>query len=133
MMGLIALPGIVIPEPILAGFLRNDELVSQAAVSLRLCGLAVIVDAVGLVLLNALIGASAARTAMVVSIVTQWLIGLPMCYLAATTFDLGLAGVWTCQAIYRLLQALILIYIWKRRRWAELTHNADSNAETTAA
>lgn len=120
-MGLIVLPGVFMPTQILRAFLHDPELVAQAVTPLQIAAIAVLADSVGIILLNSLIGAGAARTAMLISIVTQWVIGLPLCYLAATYFEPGLAGVWAGQGLYRIVQALVLVYIWRQHRFTAAT------------
>lgn len=120
-MGLIVLPGVFMPTQILRAFLHEPELVAQAVTPLQIAAIAVLADSVGIILLNSLIGAGAARTAMLISIVTQWVIGLPLCYLAATYFEPGLAGVWAGQGLYRIVQALVLVYIWRQHRFTAAT------------
>jgi Na+-driven multidrug efflux pump len=99
------------------GFTRDEAVIDMARNSMRLMGAAIAIDGMGLVLLYALLGADAVRQVMVVAVGTQWLLGLPLAWLAGPYFGLGLFAVWVTQSIYRILQAMIFVVLWRRRGW----------------
>ncbi len=108
--------------PILTLFLPTEpEVVALATWPLRISALSLSADAIGLVLLNALLGAGSARVVMRVSIVFQWVVFLPLAYLLGPVFGLGLLAVWVAQALQRVAQAVVLGSVWNRRGWA--SHN----------
>ena len=65
-------------------------------------------------------GAGAVRQVMGVAVGTQWLLGLPLAWLAGPYFGLGLFAVWATQAAYRILQAVIFVILWRRRGWTQI-------------
>jgi putative MATE family efflux protein len=89
-------------------------------VPMLLVGATIVVDAFGMVLQNALLGAGASRQVMTVSITVQWLVFLPAAWLVGPTAGFGLIGIWLCLVGWRALQAAVLTAIWQRRRWAEI-------------
>lgn len=119
--GVIGLGMLAFPEPILRLFLeRQPEVLSVAIVPLRLVGATVAVDAIGMVLLNAIMGAGATMMAMVVSTVAQWVLFLPAAYLIGPMLGFGLLGIWITQIVYRMLQTGVLVLLWRSQRWANI-------------
>lgn len=117
-MGVLGLPMIAAPGPILGAFLHDPEALALAEAPLRISGAAILADAVGMVLMNALNGAGATRSAMIVSIGVQWLLFLPAAFLAGPVLGFGLLGVWLCHAGWRAVQAAVFAALWRRGRWA---------------
>ena len=113
----ISLPGIVTPDLLLGLFLRDPETLALARLPLRIIACGVCFDGIGLVLLNAHFGAGDARTVMVVSVATQWLVLLPVAYIAGPVLGGGIVAVWLAQAGYRALQTGIFAVSWARGRW----------------
>ena len=70
--------------------------------------------------MNSLMGAGAARTSMVVSIATQWLLFLPVAYVLGPILGAGLLAIWTAQIGYRSLSAVIFAAIWRKGSWASI-------------
>ena len=119
-MAALGLPALLVPDVLLAGFIHDPAVVAIARGPLRLLGAAMAIDAVGLVLMNALLGAGAARQVMVVTVSLQWLLGLPLTWLFGPYLGFGLLGIWGVQFGYRAVQAAVLSYLWRRGRWAEI-------------
>jgi putative MATE family efflux protein len=119
-MGVLALPMILMPDLILAAFLHQPETVTLGRLPLRIVGAMALIDAVGMVLLHALSGAGATRQTMVVSVSIQWFLFLPAAWLAGPVLGLGLVGIWSCFIAYRALQAAVLVALWRRGRWARI-------------
>ena len=119
-LGVLGLPGIFMPEVLLAGFIHDADTLRLGVAPLRLIGAMMILEAVGLVLMNALLGAGAAHPVMVVSVASQWLVGLPAAWLVGVHAGLGLFAVWLCFEGYRAINALALLAIWRRGRWTDI-------------
>ena len=116
----IGIPMMLVPELILGGFLHEPSTRVLAEAPLRLVGLTIGLDAVGLVLLNAMYGAGSSRTVLAVGTVMQWGVGLPLAYLAGPVLGLGLLWMWGAMMLYRGGQAAIFAIMWKRRKWASI-------------
>lgn len=119
-MTLLGLPMLLFPDAILGVFLHEPLTLEVARGPLRLVGATIGVDAVGMVLMNSLIGAGASRASMVVTIATQWLLFLPVAYLLGPVLGLGLMAIWTAQVSYRGLTALIFAHLWQKGAWATI-------------
>lgn len=116
----IGLPALIVPDIILSGFLHEAAAIEVARWPLRLIAAVMAVEAVGLVLTNALLGAGAARQVMAVSVSLQWLLGLPLAWLAGPYLGLGLIGIWVAHSGYRAIQAAILARLWAGNRWTQI-------------
>lgn len=117
---LLGLPMLLVPDLILRGFLHEPVTLDIARGPLRLVGATIAIDAVGMVLMNALIGAGASRTSMVVTICMQWLLFLPVAYVLGPVLGLGLMAIWIAQVSYRGLSALVFAHLWRRGSWASI-------------
>lgn len=119
-MTLLGLPMLLAPDPVLSIFIRDPETVAVARPALRVFGATIALDGVGMVLVNALLGAGASRSVMLVSVGMQWLVFLPAAYLIGPVLGHGLLGIWIAQATYRAIQSAILAGLWRSRRWAKI-------------
>jgi MATE family multidrug resistance protein len=116
---LLGLPMWVAPELVLSGFLPADSgAMAVARVPLQIIGVLIVTDAVGMVLMQAMLGAGAARTVMVVGVSLQWGLFLPAAWLVGPVLGWGLTAVWAAQGVQRMLQAGVFAWLWRRRRWA---------------
>ena len=120
LMGLLGLPMVLLPDLVLAPFLHDANTLELARLPLQISGLTLVVDAMGLVLLNALMGAGAVRSTLAVSLGMQWGVGLPMAFLLGPTLGFGLVGAWASQVFYRVVQAGIFGVLWQRGSWASI-------------
>jgi putative MATE family efflux protein len=119
--GSLGLVMALFPESILRVFLAEQpEVLAIAVLPLRLIGITVAADAVGMVLLNAMMGAGATLLAMIVSTSAQWLVFLPAAYLVGPVLGYGLIGIWLAQIGYRALQTGVLVALWRSGRWSSV-------------
>lgn len=116
----LGLPMMWMPEAILSVFLPQERLVSMGALALQLFGAGLIIDGIGLILMQALLGVGAAKLVMGISVGMQWLLFLPAAYLVGPVWGYGVTGIWLTMIAYRGLQALVLAVVWQRRRWVHI-------------
>jgi len=119
-MGTIALPGVVIPDILLSGFIHEPAIREMGIGALRLVAAGMIVDAVNSALMNSLLGAGASRQVMFVSVSSQWLLGLPLAWLTAVCLGYGLIACWTCFIGYRAVQAAAYAVMWSCGDWKNI-------------
>lgn len=115
-----ALVGLIAPDLLLRIFLHEENTVALARFPLRLLGATMVIETLGGVLMNALLGAGASRTVMVVSVALQWGLFLPLAFMLGPVLGFGMTAVWSAQVGYRCVQALVFTSIWRGRSW--LTH-----------
>jgi len=116
-----ALAFIFVPSFILAPFLKTPELVALAKLPLQLIGITVIGDALGMILMNTLLGVGATRTVLMVAVGMQWVLFLPLAYVLGPVWGLGLNAVWLAMIAYRGIQASIFVALWRKRGWQRIT------------
>ena len=109
---------IPLAQPILGLFLTNAETRQLAYLPMVLWALMISFDTAGMVLMNALIGAGDTRRSMWISLVWQWVVFLPLAYMAGPVLGFGLLGVWAVTGLYRVGQAITCGTQWAGRKWA---------------
>lgn len=117
---MLALPMLTIPEHVLSIFLNSRELIALGVLPLQLTGVMIVVDAAALVLAQALMGAGAQRTVMLLTLGMQWLFFLPLAWWVGISLEHGLLGIWLMQLLYRLINSVGFLWVWQRRRWLAL-------------
>ena len=111
---------IPLARPILGVFLSNPQTLELAYIPMVLWALMISFDTLGMVLMNALIGAGDTRRSMWISVIAQWLFFLPAAYIAGPVLGFGLLGIWIINGFYRVGQALVCAQQWRGRKWAHI-------------
>jgi Na+-driven multidrug efflux pump len=120
-MMLLGVPMVLAPEMILGWFVPDEPVaIALAAWPLRLVGGMIFLDAIGMTLMNALLGAGAVRQVSLISVGLQWGLALPLCYLVGPGTGGGLMAVWSVQVAQRALLAVAMSWVWWRGSWAGL-------------
>ena len=119
-LAMLGLPMLVAPGAILGVFVHDPTTLAVAQGPLRIVGGFLFLDAVGLVLQMALLGAGDAKRVALVAVGLQWLVFLPVAWLIGPKLGLGLTAVWVAQAVYRAVQAVIFVGMWRGDRWTKL-------------
>lgn len=114
------------PEPVLRVFLPadvtqsellKDQVIEVATGSLRFCGLLAPIAAAALVLTQALYGAGESRFVMLAEGFLHLFCLVPLAWVFAITFDLGLLGCWYATAVYGLALAVLTGVKFARGSW----------------
>ncbi|HEY8330064.1 MAG TPA: MATE family efflux transporter [Pseudomonas sp.] len=119
-LALLGTPFWLFPEAILGLFVSAPQLIELGTWPLRLTGLGMVLDAGALVLAQALLGAGASRTVMLVTLGNQWLVVLPLTYLLGPVLGYGLLAIWSLYILQRGLASAIFVLMWQRRAWARI-------------
>ena len=119
-MGVLGIPMVFLPTPILSIFLTDPEVIALARPALILVGATIWFEAVSMILLSGLQGAGAAKIVAKMSISLQWLVFLPLAYVIGPVLGYGLMGVWTWFITYRFLTTLIFAGFWQFGRWQHI-------------
>jgi putative MATE family efflux protein len=118
--GALSIPAVLVPQWILSGFIHEPSTLALAKNPLRLVAAFLFFDAVGMVLMNALMGAGDVKRVMFIATGFQWLIFLPLVHLFGPVMGLGLVVVFAVQVVYRGLQSFTFALMWKRGRWQSI-------------
>ncbi len=116
----LGLAMLLFPTLLLGVFLHEPELLALGSTPLRLIGLGVVLDGIGLILMQALLGAGASAAVMRISVGMQWLLFLPLAWLLGPVLGNGLLAIWLLFVGYRALQTGLFITLWRRREWAQI-------------
>ncbi|MCG7548785.1 MATE family efflux transporter [Pseudoalteromonas sp. Of7M-16] len=116
----MSLPMVLFPDLVLSAFVHEQHLVDMARLPLQLVSLLLAVDAVGVILLNSLLGAGASKQVLKISFSIQWLVFLPAAWIASHHFGMGLLAIWCLNIAYRAIQAGIFVKIWHQGRWSTI-------------
>ncbi len=119
-MGGLGLPMAIAPDLVLSPFLHSADALEVARWPMRLAGLFIAFDGVGMVLMNAMLGAGANRVVMIVSVALQWGLFLPLAFLLGPILGYGLLPIWAVQLAYRALAAGAFAMLWQRRGWTDI-------------
>jgi putative MATE family efflux protein len=114
---LLALPAAIAPHWVLMPFIHNADTLALAEPTMRIIAICLPIDAVGMVLLNSLLGAGDSRIVMVISVSMQWAVQLPLVYLLGPHLGLGLTAIWLGWMAVRVAQSGILFGIWRGTKW----------------
>src|SRR5690606_10152230 len=94
LLGLMAMPMWLVPDLILGIFLHDPALIELGRLPLMITGVAICLDGIAIVFTQALLGAGAARSVMLVTLCVQWFFFLPLAYIIGPVLGAGLLGVW---------------------------------------
>lgn len=118
---ILGLPMALTPDWLLQPFLPGrPETIALASPALQLIGAFMAFDAIGMVLMNSLLGAGAARYAATWSIGFQWLFFLPLAYVAGPVLGGSLFAIWGVHAVHRALQAVVFARAWSQGWWKSI-------------
>ncbi|MFP4209554.1 MAG: MATE family efflux transporter [Wenzhouxiangella sp.] len=107
-------------RPLLGIFLVDPQTVALAWPALMISAVIIGIDAAGMVLINALLGAGDTGRVMRISVIAQWGIFLPLAALVGPILGGGLLAVWALQAVYRCGQAAWFARVWQQGRWQSI-------------
>ncbi len=119
-LGILGLPGVIWPELLLKVFIHDADTLAVATYPMRLVGLGMAVEGLGMVMMHALLGSGDTRRVMKVAVLAQWAGFLPLAYLAGPVFGFGLAVIWTLQVGYRAGMALTFTGYWVKGKWSAI-------------
>jgi MATE family multidrug resistance protein len=118
--GVLSIPALLVPEWILGVFIHEPSTLELAKNPLRLVAAFMFLDSVGMVLMNALMGAGDTKRVMVIGTGFQWLIFLPAVYVIGPVMGFGLVAVFAAQVFYRGLQSVVYAVMWNRGAWQSI-------------
>ncbi len=110
----------IFPVQILGIFIHDQATIDIAAHPMRLSGYLMPFEAIGLILMNALLGAGDSKRVMITSIAIQWGYFLPAAYVLGVILNYGLLEIWFCNGTYRVAAAVAFGYFWHQRGWTAI-------------
>lgn len=92
---------------------ENTEIVRLVTILFAIGAFTVLLDGIKNVMTGALRGLLDSKFPMLIGLFTIWVIGIPLSYLFAFTFNFGVIGVAIGSMIGMFLSAVIILYRWK--------------------
>lgn len=121
LVGLIGLTEALAAPWLMETFIPTDpEAAALGIPALRIIGGMMVLDAVGVILSNTLIGAGAAKQVMYWSVATQYGVFLPVAWYAGLHLHVGLVGLWGAFAFYRILFGAAAVFMWRGDAWTRI-------------
>ena len=116
----LGLPGAIWPEIVLSVFIHDPETMEVARFPMRLVGIGMAVEGLGMVMMHNLLGAGDAKRVMKVAVLAQWGAFLPLAYLAGPVLGFGLSFIWCMQVGYRAAMAGVFTWLWVKQDWVRI-------------
>ncbi|MCB0635936.1 MAG: polysaccharide biosynthesis C-terminal domain-containing protein, partial [Lewinella sp.] len=113
--GYLALAGSLI-----RAFDDNPLVVEVGVVALRIFAAGYAVYGFGMIFTQAFNGAGDTRTPMLLNIVCFWLTEIPLAYLLAVRFDMGVAGVVLAVVLAESLLSILSFFLFRRGHWMKV-------------
>ncbi len=120
LMTVLGLPMWISPDLVSSVFIHEPSTRELARWPMRIMGLTMPIEAIGFAFMHGMLGAGDARRVMLVSVCTQWLLFLPLAFVAGPVLGYGLLGVWIWQGVTRALQAWLFLSMWRGRKWQHI-------------
>ena len=120
MMTLAGLVMVIFPATLVGWFINDPAVIDVAIAPMRAAGLVQLALAVSFILLGALRGAGDTRYPLYARIMTTWVIRMPLVFLLVGYFELGLAGIWLAMCTDFTLQALLVLWRFRRGKWQQI-------------
>ena len=96
---------------------ESPSTLELAVLPLILLGLAQVLDGVGIVLLNVLVGVGDTMATLRINIFAQWILFLPLAWIFAVHFEFGIIALWVGMIGYRLVLALLVSLRFSGTKW----------------
>jgi Na+-driven multidrug efflux pump len=116
-MAVFALAGIAAPDTFIAIFNPNPDVIEAGRISLQVMAGCSIFIVGGVVLAQALFGAGYSRYVMWVEALLHAVFLVPLSYIAAMVFDLGIVGIWCSAGLYIFLLAVAMAWKFHEGAW----------------
>jgi putative MATE family efflux protein len=108
-------------SPIIASrFIQQNEVIEIVSTGLRVIVLGYVFFAVGMVMIQAFNGAGDTRTPLFINIFVFLLVEIPLAFLLANFFELGMLGIFITIAFCHSLHALVALWMFRKGRWKRI-------------
>jgi Na+-driven multidrug efflux pump len=118
--GCLGIAVVIWPQVFLGIFTDKQEVILEAIPSARLMGSVASLISAGLILVQALFGAGNTKFVMVVELILHAACLIPLSYLLAVVFELGILGAWIAAAAYVVMLASIMAWKFYEGKWKKI-------------
>jgi putative MATE family efflux protein len=110
----------VFAKSCIAFFVPNDiNVINEGARFLRFIALTSGLTGIQVIIGSTLQAAGSTKQSMILTIVSQWVVQLPLAYLLAKVLDFGLDGIWVTLPITSVIMSIIYMAVFLRGKWKE--------------
>ena len=119
MMLLCSILFITIPGPLIRLFIKEKETIELGKLCLMVASIEQPFMAVSMVFGGALKGAGDAKTPFIISLISSWIIRVPLIYCSVFILKLDVVYIWVITAIQWSFECIVLTYVFNRksRNW----------------
>ena len=116
-MGFMALIFLIFPEQLIGLYTTDQEIISKAALNLRIIALAQIPMGTQFIFAGALRGAGDTKAVFYSTALSTWIFRLFLGYILVHPLGLGLVGAWSAMVVDWLVRGSYVIYRFKKGNW----------------
>ena len=107
----------IFPDFWISLFISDEIIVKNGIIALRIISFGFLFYALGMVLMQGFNGSGDTMTPTRINFVSFWLIEIPLAYVLAVTFNLGLTGACIAIVIAESILTVISLIVFKKRKW----------------
>lgn len=119
-MGAMGLVFLFIPDAVMRIFTLDPEIIREGAIALRIIGLLQSIDACGMILGNCLQSAGMTKFVMLADVGINWFIFLPLTYVLAISFKMGIFGAWLALGVYMVIYGCTMLIAFAKGKWKKV-------------
>ena len=119
-LGLVTVAFVTLARPLVAIFTQDPEVIAIGAKALRLISYGYIFYAWGMVMVQAFNGAGDTYTPTMITIVSEWVLQIPVAWFLAFNLKLGPAGVFLAIMIAASAYAVAAVFLFRTGKWKKL-------------
>ncbi|MFA5795271.1 MAG: MATE family efflux transporter [Candidatus Brocadiia bacterium] len=119
-MGSMGILFIIFRRFIISGFTGDMDIRELGALCLIIAAVEQPIIGYAMIHQGVLRGAGDTRSTLYVNVMGVWLVRLPLAYLLAVTFNMGLLGVWLVMPVDWLFRSFIFSLVYKGGRWKRI-------------
>lgn len=116
---LFAIPYFLFPREIMMIFSTDSEVINIGITYLRIVYIGILFVVFPMILGGVFQGAGDTFSPMVASIISNVILKLPLAYVLSNILNMGLNGVWVAISLSVIIEAMIIIFYYKKEKWKE--------------
>jgi Na+-driven multidrug efflux pump len=117
LMGILGLIMFLIPESLINIFIDDPAVIEEGIISLQVISLGFIMYGFGMVLIQGFNGSGDTITPTWINLFSFWLFEIPLAYILAIVFDMGLLGACLAIVIAETFLTLLSLYLFRKGKW----------------
>jgi putative MATE family efflux protein len=119
-MGGMGILFMLFPSPIIGLFTPKPDIRQLGALCLIIAGIEQPIMGYAMVHLGLLRGSGDTKSTFYVNVIGVWLVRLPLAYLLAVVFKMGLLGIWLSMPVDWLARSIIYYFVYRGGRWKRI-------------